>query len=139
MRHRFAIPLRIGLVLSLAACGTSLARDIDDYDLSEPSLVIMDDRAVEENVAFSYIVEIDTALGEPVEYGYPTLGSLPLVGPVPSAKPRRASIKSPVVVARKVVQIRKETAPRVRRVSMVSVSSNRKISARLPIIVGLFR
>jgi hypothetical protein len=139
MRHRLAIPLRVGLVLSFTICGTSLARDIDECDLPEPSLVIMDDRAVEENAALSYIVEFDTALGQPVEFGYPTLGSLPLVGPVPSAKPRRASIKPPVVVARKVVQLRKETAPRVRRVSMASVSSNRKISARMPIIVGLFR
>jgi hypothetical protein len=139
MRDCLAIQVEIALLLSLAMGGTSWARDIDFYDPSEPSLIIMADRAGEESHAFSYIVEFNTALGHQVEFGYPTLGGLPLVGPVPVAKPRRASFKSPGAAIRKVVQFRKEVAPKARRISISSVSADRKISARMPIIVGLFR
>lgn len=139
MRLRFALPLEIALLVSLAVCGTSSAREFGAYELSDPSIVILNDDIGEKSSEFSYIVEIDTNLGQPAEYGYPTLGSLPPVGPVPAVKPRRASLKPPAAAARTASQFRREIAPKARRVSISSVSSSRRISARLPIIVGLFR
>jgi hypothetical protein len=136
MRHHLATAFQVGLLLSLALCGTCLARGSDLYDLSEPSLVISDGEA---GAGYSYFAKINTELGQPAEYGYPTLGALPLVGPVPGVKPRRASLRPQVVVAKRISQFRREIAPKARRVSISSVSSSRKITARMPIIVGLFR
>jgi hypothetical protein len=129
----------IGVMLSLALCGSALADGDLSSDLrAEPALAVLDEDA--DVAPFSYIVEHNLSYEQTAEYFYPSLDNVLITIPIPSIKPKRAAFRPVVSTSRKQVQAtRKDFPVRVRRVSAPNVSTGRKITERMPIIVGLFR